>query len=128
MIVFYFFELAIESRQKIHCYVAHTGFNGGYPRSIPMIRSAVMYLSKLQNVFVQIGKCIFYITHTHRRVQAGALSSVNTDDTISSDVFVQITKCICPNWKMYFLYCTHRLADYPRSIPMIRSGGASESR
>ena len=53
------------------------------------------------------------------------ISSVNTDDTIGVDVFVQITKCICPNRKMYFLYCTHtggfRLAHYPRSILMIRS-------
>ena len=44
-----------------------------------------IYLSKLQNVFVQIAKCICPKCKMY-------LSKLQ-------NVFVQIAKCICPNWK-----------------------------
>ena len=60
-----------------------------------------MYLSKSQNIFVQRGRNVWAsmaIDGEQRAVRRQV--SVPAPQTLQ-DVFVQITKCICPNHEMY---------------------------
>ena len=95
--------------------------NGFYSAGSSFICTIAIPQQVLQNVFVQIAKCIFpncdkLKNITTRLVSFSSAPPLTILHPVMENIFIQFAKCTCPNLKMYFYELTNVFVQIAKCI------------